>query len=122
MKKTWVLGLVISCLIGLSSMAFGQPLYVAPSAEQTGDVSITTGEGYFHGILIGCASGVTVDVYDNTAASGRKLMPTLYFPGSATNQSHSVDMGSAGVFYNKGIYVDVTTTGTLRYIVYSTPK
>jgi len=120
MRKLFALIVLAVCLS--ASMVFGQPLQVGLSAQQTGDVSITTGEGYFHGVLIGCASGVTVDVYDNTAASGRKLMPTLYFAGSATNQTHSVDMGSYGVFYDTGIYVDVTTSGTLRYTVYFTSK
>lgn len=122
MKKKLFSCLVVAIICLISSLSMAQLQLVAPSAEQSGDVAITAGQGYFHGIMIGCASGVTINAYDSTGASGRKLMPTLYFPGSATSQTHSVDMGSYGVFYHTGVYIDVTTTGTLRYIVYFTSK
>lgn len=122
MKKRLFIGLVLALTLLFASLAGAQLQLVGPSTEKSADASITTGQGYFHGVLIGCASGVTVDIYDNTSAAGRKLIPTQYFPGSATNQTHSIDMGTYGVFYNTGVYVDVTTSGTLRYMVYFTPK
>ena len=119
MKRKIVILTVLVMLF--SGIAYSQQMSMGTSEQQTGDALITTSDGFFNGVLVACASGVTVDIYDNTSAAGRKMMPTVYLPGSSTNQLFSINVDPP-VAYHNGIYVDVTTTGTLRYMVYFLPR
>lgn len=90
------------------------------STQKTADAAITTSEGVFYGIIFSTDSAnyVDVDVYDNaSAASGTKLIPTTRITTSATDRVQSISFMPPIRFYN-GIYVDITCSGTINYMVY----
>lgn len=88
----------------------------ATSGEQTADATILTGSGYFHQLLImpDGTNDVTVTIYDNTAASGTKILPTMTFSGTGGAQASP----PVWVTVSNGIYVDVSlAAGTVAYTV-----
>lgn len=92
------------------------------STEQTGDAAVVTSAGYICGILIATdgTNSVTVDMYDNaSAASGTNIIPTIVVTTSASNRSTAIKVDRA---ISNGVYVDVTTSGTLSYVVYYKPR
>ena len=94
------------------------------SGEKTDDAKITTGYGYFRGIMLitDGSNSVTVDIYDNTSATGRKLIPTWTVTTSSTNRAQALAFDKEELYYYSGIYVDVTTSGTVTYMIYYDPK
>ena len=89
------------------------------TAEQTADAAAVTGAGHFGGIIIATdgSNDVTVDIYDNTAASGNNIIPTVVCKGSS--RIHAIGIDPPTPFFT-GVYVDITCAGTLSYIVYYT--
>lgn len=76
-----------------------------------------TGQGRFHGLIVKCdgVNDVTLNVYDNTAASGTQLIPTdSIFDGTVRLAAISL---SPGVYYNTGVYVEITCAGTTEVMV-----
>ena len=89
-------------------------------SSQTATAAITTTSGYLHGIMLATdgTNAVTISVYDNaSAASGTKLIPTQVVTTSAANRSTAISISPAVIFYN-GVYVEITCSGTVAYIVY----
>lgn len=79
----------------------------------------TSSGGVFHGVII-ISDGsdyVDMDIYDNTAASGTKLIPTIRITTSSTDRIQSISMNPPVRYYN-GIYVNITTNGTVKYMIY----
>ena len=112
-----ILVILILLLLATGAMAFKS---MRASSNQTASAAITTSGGYFHGIMFTAPSvfNATVDIYDNaTTAAGRKLMPTATITTAATARERAFSFDPP-VFYTNGIYVNVTTTDTLAYIVY----
>ena len=62
-------------------------------------------------------NAATVKIYDNTAASGTMLVPTLEIPTSADNRGE-VWSWEPPLAVSTGIYVDVTCSGTVKYVIY----
>lgn len=90
------------------------------SAEKTADAAITTSGGLFHGIAVitDATNSVTVSIYDNaTAASGTELIPTWIVTTSARDRIQAYSINPPVRYYN-GVYVDITTSGTVTYMVY----
>lgn len=87
------------------------------SGELTSSGVAYTGETYFYGILVAGdgANAVTVNVYDNTAGSGKKLCPTFIVP--TTDQLLNGPIGLSVRAHN-GIYVSLATAGTVSATVY----
>ena len=117
MKRLWIGFIVLlTVMMAGQSWAAGRVLY---SAVKTSDALITTGPGYFYGITVtgDGTNAITVDVHNGTTTSGDKIAPTLNFPQSASTktQTYSVD---PPVYCATGIYVNITTSGTLSYTVY----
>ena len=100
-------------------MAVSVPPYVIQSAEKSADASIYDGPCLFYGLVIATdgTNDVTIDVYDNTAASGTKLLPTIVIPTSADIRYETIWFGKP-VWCKTGIYVDITTAGTVAYMAY----
>lgn len=122
MKKVFV-SVLLSVLM-IASLVYAQTHWTMVSSKQTNSASITTGSGYFHGLFFVTdgASGVTVEVFDNTSASGKELMPQTPILTSATNKVHTISFDPP-VFYDTGIYVRVTgSSGATNYMVYFTPS
>jgi hypothetical protein len=119
MKKRILSVLLAVMLVTGAALASGPSSIVIQSTEQSADATVYTGGGWFYGIILTTdgTNSVTVDIYDNTAASGTKLIPTTVIPSSAAERSASIGFGSP-VNFSNGIYVDITTSGTAGYMVY----
>jgi hypothetical protein len=113
MKKIFI---VLAILL-MATAVFAADL---KSVGNTADAAITTGSGYLKGIIISTdsANSVTFAVYDNTAASGSKLFSTLTVTTSTANRVTTLSFDGHECPYSTGIYVDITTAGSVSYDVY----
>lgn len=120
MKRHFIAAMVLFLLLPVCG--FAQEVVVGTSGVKTADAGITSGSGEFHGLFVVTdgTNACTVAVYDNTAASGTKLQPTVIAPAGA-----SYGMGyswNPPIPYGTGIYVDITTSGTCSYAVQFRPR
>jgi len=76
-----------------------------------------TGRCMFQGFLLGTdgTNDPEITIYDNTAASGREVVPTTTFDASALGLNGA--MIPVDIECNKGIYVGVTCTGACEIVV-----
>jgi len=86
------------------------------SGSKTSDAQIFTGDCVLRGFLISTdgTNDVTIDLYDNTSASGTELCPTFTVLGANLYGGCM----SLDVSCRTGIYLDITTTGTADVVVY----
>ena len=110
--KRMILALCI--LLAMASAAW------ANSIGNTSDAAVTTGTGYLKKIIVhtDATNACTLAVYDNTAASGRKLLSSWLVTTSATDRNQSISFDGHDNPYTTGIYVDITCAGTCTYDVY----
>jgi hypothetical protein len=117
MKK--ILSILFSLMIiFISSFVYSQDSCLV-STTQTADAKIVSGAGIFYGIVVNTdgASAVTITVYDNTAASGSTMIDSWVVTTSATTRAQA--QGSLpGVAFSNGIYVDITSAGSVSYKVF----
>ena len=76
----------------------------------------------FRGMLVGTdgANDPTVTVYDNTAASGNEVIPTVTFD-AASNGLNGVTLPGDGARCDTGIYVGITIgAGNVEVVIYYT--
>jgi len=75
-----------------------------------GATTVVTGSGSFWGIVvIGAAGTVNVDAYDNTAASGQKLV--AQFSAAAATQKPAL-AGTAGIKFGTGLTINCSADPT----------
>ena len=112
MKKT--------CIMAMLAFLIPFALHADQSEEKTGDALIVTGNITLRGIVIVTdgTNNVTLDIYGNTAASGKKLIPQIVVGDSSTEKSYAIVFPEKLVQSTNGIYVDLTTSGTVKYMVY----
>ena len=113
MKK--IIGLML-LLIGLWSVfAWGDAMI--PSAVKTVSALISGRPGYVYGISVTTdgSNACTIDLYDNMAGSGTKVVPTWTVPATPVSQAYSFN---PPIKLSTGLYVSVTTSGTISYVVY----
>jgi len=87
------------------------------SGGKAASALIVTGSGVFHGLIVKCdgTNDVTVNVYDNTAASGTQLIPTdSVFDGTIKLNSFSA---SPGIWFATGLYLKIVCSGTTEIMV-----
>lgn len=113
MKKAIVILIVL--LFAATVYAWTPDEYAHSSGEKTADTTILTGQGFFKQLIImpDGTNDVTVSIYDNTASSGTKIVPTMTFAGNGGAQATP----PVWVSVSTGIRVDVTTAGTVAYVV-----
>ena len=113
MRYLFVLFMVLA--LAVPAVAFDPEEPAESSGEQTADATILSGVGYFKQIIVmpDGTNDVTVSIYDNTASSGTKILPTMTFAGDGGAQASP----PVWVAVNNGIRVDVTTVGTVAYAV-----
>jgi len=116
MKKIFCI-IVIILLISVNAFAVDD--WIKSSGQQTTDALITTGQGYFSGIILvtDATNAITVDIYDGTTATGTKLIPTTVITTSAIDRIQAIRVPAPVIFWN-GIYVDITCSSTAKYVVY----
>lgn len=113
---------IILLLLATPVLAFTPPDdgYVASSGENTADASVLKSAGYLYSMVVATdgTNNVTFDLYDNaSAASGDKLLPSFTIVTATTNVFTAVNFKTP-LAYNKGVYVDITTSGTVGYTLY----
>jgi hypothetical protein len=109
---------VVLAVLLLASTSWAADL---KSIGNTTDAAITTGTGYLKGMIVHTdgTNSVTFAVYDHaTAASGSKLFSTLTVTTSAANRATTISFEDQECPYFNGIYVDLTTSGSVTYDVY----
>ena len=116
MKKRIIIFMMALLLVVPLAMAFESSWQ---SAEKTATATITTGAGVFHGLIVSSdgTNAVTVDIYDNTSAAGKLMIPTWTVTTSSSNRVQSLSIGPPVKFTN-GIHVVITCAGTMSYMVY----
>lgn len=120
MKKL-IIGLVV-LLIGVAGISPASDQCRA-TAEKTASAAIVTGAGSLCGVMIATdgTNAVTLNIYDNTAASGTKLIPTRVIPTSATSRGWSLSFIPA-IPFKTGLYISVATDGSVSYVPYVSPQ
>jgi hypothetical protein len=114
MKKVFIVLMIV--LFAATSLAAD-----LKSVGNTTDAAITAGSGYLKGIIVHSdgTNSVTFAVYDNaTAASGSKLFSTWTVTTSAANRTAAIGFNDQECGFVNGMYVDITTSGTVTYDVY----
>jgi len=115
MKKLFC---ILLMALFLASPVWGSDL---KSVGNTADAVITTGSGYLRSIIVNTdgTNAVTVSVYDNaTAASGNKVFSTIIATTSAANRVTTLWFSPQECPYFNGMYVDITTSGSVTYDVF----
>jgi len=109
---------MVGCLAGPAA-AFQPEDWVRQSGIKTSSQTAVSGAGYLYGIMVSTdgTNDVTVVSYDNTAATGTKLHPDWVVTTSASNRAQVLGFDPP-VAFNNGVYVSVTTGGTVSYAVY----
>lgn len=111
----------ILCILALIFLIGWSPgITYNKTAELTADDAVMTGRGYLSSIMVSGLDGTNAcvfDLYDNTAGSSTMLAPSISVAGD-------IPAGYAHIVYNPplyfatGLYVDITTSGTVAYMVY----
>lgn len=98
-------------------MSFALTNRVLYSAVKTADALIATGWAEMHGLVISTdgLNSVTMDIHNGTTSAGAKIAPTITFPATPVTQAISFN---PPVSCSNGIYINITTGGTLSYTVY----
>ena len=112
---------ILSIIIGLLLIATVSWAGPNKSIGNTADAAITASSGFLDGLIIHTdgTNSVTVAVYDNaTAASGSKLLSTFTVTTSASNRTTTLSFNDFECLFFNGIYVDITTAGSVTYDVY----
>jgi hypothetical protein len=114
MKKALFIAVLIMA-VAAGAWAFDPGNAAYTSDEKTADALILTGAGYFHQIVVmpDGSNDVTFSIYDNTSATGTEILPTLTFAGDGGAQASP----PVWVSVDSGIYVDITTAGTVAYVI-----
>ena len=118
MKK--ILLIVVVTVLLLAGVAIALDVSKG-SGSQTASATISSVAGTFSGIMIATdgTNAVTLDVYDNTAASGTKLIPTTPITTSAIDRVQII-RPPVPVRYQTVLYVNVSVAGagTCAYVAY----
>ncbi len=94
---------------------------IAKYSVKTADALIHTGPALLLGFVVmpDGTNDVTVIPYDQTSAAVPKALPSLVFPGDEGPQALALP---APLRCDNGIYIDITTAGTVEYAVLYTPR
>lgn len=114
---------IISLFLVLSftSLGFSGPGdTMKPSIDYTADALVRTGKLNLYSIFFVTdgVNAVTVNLYDNTSAAGVNLTPTFVLAADPDNLNQTINFFPP-LQLRTGLYVDITTAGTVTYKVYS---
>ena len=85
-----------------------------PSGNKTADAALYTGRGTLCSIVITTdgTNDCSVILYDNTAASGTAILPTMTCPGdSSTSGVNTCVLSNINLGFSTGLYADMTVGG-----------
>jgi len=117
MKKLF---LILLCMF--IPLVFSGQALADRSVTKTADALIDTGKGLITGIMVitDGSNSATIAIYDNTSGSGTKLIPDWIVTTSSSNRAATLTF-KPGESYANGLYVDVTCSGDVSYMVYYDP-
>jgi hypothetical protein len=106
---------IIAIFLMLAGTAFA-----GKSIGNTGSGLITTGQGFFKGLIVNTdgTNAVTITIYDNTAASGNKVVSSFIITTSTTDLIRTLSFGDRDCPYFTGMYFSISTSGTVTYDVF----
>jgi len=87
----------------------------------TTDAAITAGPGYLKGLIIHTdgTNSVTFAIHDSaTGVAGPLLFSSLIVTTSAANRVTTLSFDGKECPYTRGLYINITTSGTVTYDVY----
>jgi len=118
MKKAIRAIAIVAIVLMLATPVWAEE-WAKGSGQQTADALIYTGEGVLHGIIVvtDATNAVTVNIYDGVTATGTRLIPETVVTTSAVDRIQAIRPPAPVRFYT-GIYVDITCSGTAKYVVY----
>jgi len=126
MKRIFTVLIVLAIFVGveLSQAASvflrpgSQTSIMISSGAKTSSGKLSIGRCVFHGVLIATdgSHDAVVNLYDNTAASGKKIIPPITV--SADQNYGGLFVGSPGVFVSHDIYLSISGTGASAVIYY----
>lgn len=108
-------------VLGFTSLGFSGPGdTMKPSIDYTADALVRTGKLNLYSIFFVTdgVNAVTVNFYDNTSAAGVNLTPTFVLAADPDNLNQTINFFPP-LQLRTGLYVDITTAGTVTYKVYS---
>lgn len=117
-----VLALILTMLVSVPCLAFQPDEWMHQTATLTADSAAVTGAGWLYGVVIVTdgTNAPTIAIYDNTSATGTKLVPDMVLAATPRVQTLSLDPALA---FSTGAYVDITLGGgTIAYMVYYRSK
>ena len=122
MKKLSALVFALFVLVGSMVWAF-DPDFMGYTTVKTADALVHTGTSYLYGIVAATdgTNSVTFKTYDNTEATGTKAHPDWIAVTSSTNRMAVLSFDPPLVM-STGIYIDITTAGTVSYVAYYRAK
>lgn len=116
MKRT-ILFILVILMVAFGQVSAGPQI----SDVKTDDALIMTGRGQVSGMFIVTdgANPVTITLYDSAAAvvSSKKLTPDFVIAATAT--PYTLDFKKDECRFSEGLYVEITTSGTVSYVVYA---
>jgi hypothetical protein len=96
------------------------PLFMGYSTVYTADQNaVYSGDSWLYGLVVGTdgTNSVTITVYDALTATGTKAFPDWVVTTSSSNRMSVISFDPPLVM-GTGITVDITTGGTVNYVVY----
>lgn len=116
MKKRIIFGVAMAVLL-ICATANAQTCI--SSGSNTASALILSDTGSICGIAVSTdgTNAQTFDVYDNTAGSGKKLIPTWVVTTSSTDRTQTYWF-MYPVSFTTGLYVNVSGSGSVAYVVY----
>ena len=118
-KKVLALLIALFVLAGSTSWAY-TPSWMGYSATYTLDqTAVYSGDCWFYGIVAATdgTNTVTFVVYDSLTNAGTQIFPDWIATTSVSNRTSAISF-SPPIRMTTGISVDITTAGTVSYVVY----
>lgn len=106
-------------VLSFTSLSFSGPGdTMKASIDYTADALVRTGKINLYGLffVLDGVNTLTINLYDGTDATGATLIPECVF--EAADGDNRVIGFSTPLQLKTGLYVDITTAGTVTYKVY----
>ncbi len=96
------------------------PTHINYSADKTADALIMTGSGNLYSLWLTLdgANDVTILAHDSVDNSGANLFPSITISAGDLLHNTIVIPFDPPISYTTGLYIDITTAGTVTYKAY----
>ncbi len=113
MKKILI---IFACLL-IALCGFAADRIYSQVSTRTSSGLVASGTGILGGVVVATdgTNAVTLNIYDNTDGSGKKIIPSTVITSSASNRVQAI---AVDLQFNTGVYVTATSSGSFEYTVY----